>query len=251
MVFKFAVERENYADYASGKVFYNLPGHPAFPVRLASEIFQRCLHLRSAQGLSAPVRLYDPCCGGAYHLAVLAYLHWGSIAEISASDVDKDAVSIASRNLALLTLLGLQGRMAQIEEMQRLYQKESHHEARQSAENLKNKLLQLTRTHTIPADIFQADALGGDTVREHFTEKRADLVITDLPYGIRSHWILPETARGKEPAWFLLENLRDALAAEAIVAIASTKQHKIAHEGYTQIGRLKSGKRQVVILEKR
>jgi hypothetical protein len=72
-----------------------------------------------------------------------------------------------------------------------------------------------------------------------------------LPYGVQSHWVLPGTTQEKDSAWLLLENLNDALAAEAIVAIASTKQHKIAHAGYQQIGRFKSGKRQVVMLEKR
>jgi SAM-dependent methyltransferase len=251
MPFKFAVERENYADYASGKVFYNLPGHPAFPVRLASEVLQRCLQLRSARGLRAPVRLYDPCCGGAYHLAVLAYLHWDSIAEISASDIDNDALAVAKRNLSLLTLAGLEQRTAEIEEMQRLYQKDSHAEAAQSAAVLRDKLLQRAKTHQIQVDLLQADALQGQAVREHFADKPAELVISDLPYGLQSQWALPEAATGKDPAWLLLENLRDALADEAVVAIASTKQHKIAHEDYKQMGKFKSGKRQVVIFEKR
>src|SRR5438128_795255 len=120
MPFKFAVERENYADYASGKVFYNLPGHPAFPVRLASEI-------------------------------------------------------------------------------------------------------------------FQPDALRKGAIQEHFAGKQADIVITDIPYGVQSQWALPEATQGKETAWFLLENLKDVLAANSIVAVASTKQHKIAHEDYRQV----------------
>ena len=55
MEYKFANEHANYADLASGHVFYSLPGHPAFPVRLASEIYQRCLALRGTGNLS----LYD------------------------------------------------------------------------------------------------------------------------------------------------------------------------------------------------
>jgi len=60
MEYKFATDRANYADLASGHVFYSLPGHPAFPVRLASEIYQRCLALRG-QGPS-PCTIFDPCC---------------------------------------------------------------------------------------------------------------------------------------------------------------------------------------------
>ena len=50
MQYLYATERPDYSDLASGRVFYSLPGHPAFPIRLASEIFQRCLAFRRAAG---------------------------------------------------------------------------------------------------------------------------------------------------------------------------------------------------------
>ena len=50
MQYKFAKEQPDYSDLASGRVFYSLPGHPAFPVRLASEVFQRCLAHREDAG---------------------------------------------------------------------------------------------------------------------------------------------------------------------------------------------------------
>lgn len=59
MPYRFATERRDYSDYASGKVFYALPGCPAFPVRLASEIFQRCLEIRAAEDATQPCVLYD------------------------------------------------------------------------------------------------------------------------------------------------------------------------------------------------
>ena len=49
-------EKDDYADYSSGHVLRSAPGFPAFPVRLASEIFQRALALRP--GL-APAALWD------------------------------------------------------------------------------------------------------------------------------------------------------------------------------------------------
>ncbi len=250
MAFKFATERENYSAYAGGQVFYNLPGRPAFPVRLASEIFQRCLHLRSAKGLPAPVRLYDPCCGGAYHLAVLAYLHWDKILEISASDINGETLSVAQRNLSLLTPDGLQQRTSEIEEMQRLYKKDSHTEARHSAGILKEKLQQNLETRAIPVRVFQADALRPGEIRERMGASKPDLVISDIPYGLRSQWILPAGAASVDAVWLLLENLRGVLADTALVAIASGKEQKIAHENYKQVGKLKLGKRQVVMLEK-
>src|SRR5512142_1863099 len=112
MQYKYAKEQLDYSDFASGRVFYSLPGHPAFPVRLASEIFQRCLASREAiYKDSHPCTLYDPCCGTAYHLSVLAYLHGECIREVIASDIDEKAVALAKRNLGLLSMEGLEGRI--------------------------------------------------------------------------------------------------------------------------------------------
>jgi uncharacterized small protein (DUF1192 family) len=196
------------------------------------------------------MRVYDPCCGGAYLIAVLAYLHWNEIGEINVSDVDAQALSIAQRNLSLLSLTGIERRIAEIEEMRRLYKKDSHDAARQSAEVIKERLLQLAGTHPIPVCWFQADALHSAGLQEHFAGNPPDVVITDIPYGIRSQWLLAGPAQKQEAAWLLLESLRDVLAAEAVVAIASIKGQKIAHAGYRQVGKLKSGKRQVLVLEK-
>ena len=251
MSYRFAVERQDYTDYASGKVFYSLPGHPAFPIRLASEIFQRCLELRDVKERSTPVKLYDPCCGAAYHTAVLAYLHWDKIGEITVSDIDEQVLAVAKRNLALLTLDGLERRIGEIEAMQGLYGKESHRAARQSAEVMKNNLLKLISTHPLPVTCFQADALHENALEAHFVTKKADLVITDIPYGNRSQWIRSDPQQKHEPAWLLLENIREILVDKAIVAIASTKEQIISHERYRQVGKIKTGKRKVVLLEKR
>ena len=107
MHYQFATAHLNYSDLASGRVFYSRPGHPAFPIRLASEIFQRCMAIRTAEHLPAPCVLFDPCCGGAYHLSVLAYLHRECIREVIGSDVDEEAIALAQRNLELLSVSGL------------------------------------------------------------------------------------------------------------------------------------------------
>jgi 23S rRNA (guanine2535-N1)-methyltransferase len=61
--YRFAVQRENYEDLSSGRVLYGQPGSTAFPVRIASEIFQRCAE-RLARLEAPPLySLYDPCCG--------------------------------------------------------------------------------------------------------------------------------------------------------------------------------------------
>ena len=68
------------------------PVSPPFPCRLAVEIFRRCQALRAAQGAQGPAVVYDPCCGGAYHLATMAYFNWDQIAGIYGSDIDVDAL---------------------------------------------------------------------------------------------------------------------------------------------------------------
>jgi 23S rRNA (guanine2535-N1)-methyltransferase len=102
MQYKYIKEQVDYSDFASGRVFYSLSGHPAFPVRLASEIFQPCVVSRKKiYNDSRPCTLYDPCCGAAYHLSVLAYLYREHIREVIGSDIDEKAVALASQNLGL------------------------------------------------------------------------------------------------------------------------------------------------------
>ena len=55
MQYRYAREQTDFSDFSSGRVFYSLPGHPAFPVRLAGEIFQRCIeHRKSSYGAAHP-----------------------------------------------------------------------------------------------------------------------------------------------------------------------------------------------------
>jgi len=249
MPYLYATERHNEADCAAGRVFYSLPGHPAFPVRLASEMFQRCLALREADGLTVPCALYDPCCGGAYHLATLAYLHGERIASIAASDIDVDALSLASRNLDLLTLAGLERRIAEITAMLAAYDKASHAEALDSAERLRERLLVLTECHAIPVSVFQTDALAGARILAELGAHAVDIVITDVPYNRLSAWQGDAVATApSNPLWQMLEALRPVLSPGAVVAIASDKGQKAAHEAYQRVERFQIGKRRIVLL---
>lgn len=71
MVYKYC-KNENYEDLASGKVILHRTGYPNFPVRLAQEIFFRCLNYLDN---SDSICIYDPCCGGGYLLTVLGFLN--------------------------------------------------------------------------------------------------------------------------------------------------------------------------------
>lgn len=147
MVYKYC-ENKNFEDLASGKVIVHRAGYPNFPVRLAQEIFSRCLHY-----LDDPdsVCIYDPCCGGGYLLTVLGFLNFEKIKTIMASDISDDAIQLTNENLSLLDKNGLKKRIRQINDLLSLYNKHSHIEALNSATNLLDQLLPVTKEKTIVA----------------------------------------------------------------------------------------------------
>jgi 23S rRNA (guanine2535-N1)-methyltransferase len=248
MQYKYAKENLDYSDFSSGRVFYSLPGHPAFPVRLASEIFQRCVAHRAAiYGNTAPCVLYDPCCGAAYHLSVLGYLHGKHIREIIGSDIDEKAVTLAGRNLGLLRRNGLEERIRDLSMMFEQYGKESHREALQSASTLKEKLFALTVKHPLETRVFQASATDKSAITNHIQRQSVDIAFTDVPYGWHSQW--RESDDFSNPIRSMLDALLEVLSASSIVAVASDKQQKAAHERFQRLEQFQVGKRRVVILK--
>jgi 23S rRNA G2445 N2-methylase RlmL len=244
MPYQFAIERPDYSDLASGKVFYSFAGHPAFPVRLASEILQRCLALRRRAGLNAPAVLYDPCCGTAYLLAVLAYLHPENLRKVIASDFDEQAVGLAQRNLELLTPSGMERRLNEIQAMIGLYGKASHQEALHSAQILQ------ARVAALPAfalQTFQANALDGAALAQNLPGQPVDMVVTDVPYGQHSQW--QGQSPDANPLQSLLSALSGVLAPGGVVAIASDKQQKVPRDGYRRVDHFQVGKRKIEILQ--
>lgn len=248
MPYKFAIERPDYSNLASGRVFYSLPGYPAFPIRLASEIFQRCLaHFQPANPEARPV-IYDPFCGAAYHLTTLAYLHRTKIGAIIASDIDPEAAQLAERNLALLTIEGLDRRMRELADMREKYGKASHEAALESARFLRGAVSEMERMHPIPTRVFQADAADGRTLLDHLRDTKVDIVFTDVPYGRHSGW-QGGLRDAPNPVAGMLDALWNCMAPSGLVAVASDKGQRISHEKYRRIERFQVGKRQVVILK--
>ncbi|MBE7549891.1 MAG: hypothetical protein HS126_02275 [Anaerolineales bacterium] len=252
MQYKFT-QKQDYSVYASGGVFYSLPGHPALPIRLASEIFQRCWAIRQAAGLTNPSVLYDPCCGGAYHLTVLAYLHWEKIERIIASDVDREILEVAKRNLNLLTLAGLDDRVAELSELIERYEKASHQLTLIHAQNLRNQLVKLVKSHPLPTRLFRANATDKRAITEHLKDERVDIVIADVPYGQQTAWepstssqVVSESQIGQ-----ILEGLIPVLAEGAVVAIVADKKQGVGHDQYRRVERFQRGKRQIVLLQPR
>jgi hypothetical protein len=238
----------NFEDYASGRVFYAQAGQPAFPVRLASEIFQRALrHWRTAGG-EGRIHIYDPVCGGAYWLTVLAYLHWNEIAAISASDVVGDVLFLAKRNLSLLTLAGLNQRIAEIERMFSEFGKESHAAALESAWRFHQQLTLNLATHTIEAQVFQVDATDPESLRCGMGPQQADLVLADVPYGWHSTWI--SDGKGDQTTVeSMLVALHPTLRPGSVVAIAADKAQKVHPKNYRRLERFQIGKRRIFIFE--
>lgn len=249
MEYKFTSERENYEVYASGSVLVAAPGHPAFPVRLANEIFRRCLAYRQTWGANGRCVLYDPCCGGAYHLTTITYFNWPYIEGIYASDIDPDALSIAARNLSLLEPTGLDQRIAELSDMAVAYGKESHTTALTNAALLKAQLMDLRGAHPIPTQLFHADATDKQALATALTHIRIDIVITDIPYGQQTEWdtkMSPDKATN--PLMRMLDALLPRLNANAVVAVAAAKRDTIRHEHYQRLEKFNVGKRQIALL---
>lgn len=242
MPYRYVTEEQDYTDLSAGRVLMGLPGLPAFPVRLASEMFQRAIHPLPRTG---PVALYDPTCGGAYHLAALGFLHGGSIQAILASDIDPRAAELAERNLSLLHPAGLASREAEIGQLYSIYGKPSHSVALESVQVLRR--MRQAHGNAIDTHTGTADALDPNAIRGFLAGRRVDIILSDLPYGSMSHW-----QAGKElpnsPAWQLLDALLPNLSPGVVLALAADKSQKIAHEGYRRLERFQIGKRQITLL---
>lgn len=239
MEYRYEKEAKNYEDYASGRVLRNAPGTTAFPVRLASELYQRGSAYLQSSGRSGKRTVYDPCCGGAHMLATIGLMHGEEIAHLIGSDVDARVVDIARYNAALVNRDGLERRMEQLQSMADAFGKQSHWEAIESAKRLKE--LVEKRGTDIQTTIFQADATAAMSAQSFL----ADLVITDVPYGEVAQW----SSEVDDPIGGMLEHLRERLSPESIVVIVADKKQRIDHAQYQRLEKLKIGKRVAVILK--
>jgi hypothetical protein len=239
MIYIFETVAKNYEDFASGRVLFNQHGTTSFPARLGSEIYLRCVEILHRVGEDGPYSIYDPCCGGAYLLTTIGFLHGNRISRIFASDIDDSLVALADRNLSLLSLRGIEQRINQIEKMIFDFGKTSHTDALQSAMNLKVRIL--ARETQITTKSFIADA-----TKEKCIAEKIDIVITDLPYGRSVQWGDMQdkcfAIRG------LLDNLIPLLTQKSIIAIVSDKKASFKHEQYKRVEWFQIGKRKVSFL---
>lgn len=230
MVYRYC-ENKNFEDLASGKVIAHKSGYPNFPVRLAQEIFSRCLHY-----LDNPdsICIYDPCCGGGYLLAVLGFLNYEKIDTIIASDINEEAVQLAAENLSLLTKNGLNQRIQQLKHYLSLHNKSSHKEALDSAANLLSILT--NSAHEIGYKVFQTNILSNCPFDTQMF--KADIIFTDVPYGNLVKW-----QHKNEDNINLLEQLLPVAKDGAIIAVCSDKSQKFQSDYFQRLEKQVIGKR--------
>jgi hypothetical protein len=249
MKYRFVQEHQDYSDLAMGRVFHSLPGYTPFPVRLASEIFQRCVAIRQDQGQKGPCVLYDPCCGSGYLLAVLLYLHADALDVVVGSDINPEGLSLAERNLALLTPEGITARIGQIANMLAAFGKTSHQEALMSAQRIHRHLVEHA-VPKVPTRLFLADATDKVMISDGLGSLKPDIVVTDVPYGQHSAWAFSgsTTPLPIKPTSAMLDALLPVLPEGAVVAITSDKSQKVSHSAYRRVVHFQIGKRRVVFL---
>lgn len=233
MQYQYVSERTSYEDYAAGRILYTQAGMTSFPVRLASEIFQRCAALLKKPRLT----VYDPCAGSAYLLTVLGFLHGEQISALWASDIQPDAAVIAERNLSLLTVFGLEQRQREIEAMLGEYGKVSHAEALTSVDVLRQQL---------PEQAIQCCVWSGDAMQPPLVSNCVDVLLTDVPYGDVVAW---GGAATDNPIYDLLEAHHCILARPSVAVIVSDKAQKAAHPQYQRLLHDTLGKRRITLLQ--
>ncbi|MEO1289564.1 MAG: hypothetical protein AAFV93_17505, partial [Chloroflexota bacterium] len=231
MQYRYVTTKENYEDYAAGRVIIATGGSTSFPVRLASEIFQRCLSFFDEQ---QRITVYDPCCGNGYLLTILGFLHGEQINALVGSDIEHEAVMVARDNLRLLTNVGLQARQKTIEDLLTLYGKQSHQEALYSVEKLQSQL---------PSTPTELTTWQGNALSQTIKPKSIDVVICDVPYGDNTSW---QSVTEKNPIQHLLEAQYSVLRSEGVIAVISDKKQKATHPKFTQRQHETIGKRRFV-----
>jgi predicted Abi (CAAX) family protease len=169
-----------------------------------------------------------------------------------ASDIDAGILSIAARNLSLLTPQGLKKRAQEITGLLDQYGKPSHALAAESVQRFSRQLNTCSQTHPITTQLFKADATIRAEVTSGIMGRQIDIVMADVPYGMLSKWQSPAHETTTINTGFLelmLGALLPVLSTDSMVAIMSNKAQKCNHPQYQRLGRFQVGKRLVTLLQ--
>jgi hypothetical protein len=201
------------------------------------------------RGRSGPYVLYDPCCGGAYLLTTVGLLFRSQIKTVIGSDVDAGVLETARRNLALLSVAGMERRLEELCALYETYGKASHAAAIESALRFKERLGS-AGGKKVEVQVFEADATDARALSRGLRGRAIDALIADLPYGRDSHWkrLQKEGPSSCSPAYQMLEALLSVTSADTIVALSCDKAQEPAHPAYRRVGRFRLGRRQVAFM---
>ena len=239
MSYRYATGKGDYADYSSGHVLRSAPGFPAFPVRLASEVFQRAVALRRG---APPVALWDPCCGSGYLLTVIALLHRRLLRSVLATDIDPRATELARQNLALLDPEALIVRGHELAERAERYGKPSYLDTAQAAHRLSAQLAR--QGGPLPVVVREANAFDAADLAAIVPGACPDVVITDVPYGEQTAWLGADDGGGVPQ---LLAAMASVLPADAVLGVA-IRGRRVPLGGTRPRESLKLGTRTVALL---
>lgn len=240
MAYRMVTERANHVRFAGGFVLHSAPGFPAYPVRLAQELFLRGLsHLPER-----PVTLWDPCCGSGYLVTVVGLLGRGHLRAIVASDVSPAAAELAAKNLALLGPGGLSRRAAQLRARSAEFGKAVHAEAAEASDLLARELTE--QGGPLAASAATADLFDTRSMRRILPAPGPGLVVTDVPYGRQVHWggAVPVDV---DPLQAAVANLCAVLDDHAVLAVTAETRKIDLGAGSVILERFRVGTRAGVV----
>ena len=233
--------RRDFGDLASGKVLHSVPNFPAFPVRLADEIFRRAVAFVDGPDVS----LWDPCCGSGYLATVVGFLNRDRLRDVVCSDISEEAIAVAARNLRLLSRDGLADRARTQRARAAEFEKPGYADAADAAERL--AVLLDAHGGDLPTRVVHANALDPASLAGALPPSAPDLVITDVPYGQQTAWIDPAGAHDRDPLTRLSDALGAVLRPDAVVAICASGRKVTIRGGPPALARFRLGTRSVVI----
>lgn len=238
--------RDDFSHLASGHVLRSAPGMPAFPVRMAIEMFRNALkYFPSDKCLS----VIDPCCGTGYLLTVLGITFSNRIRFLAGLDVDEAAITLAEKNLNLLLKGGLERRKSELEKLWAEHGRESYLAAVEST-----LLLKAERGDIVFPEILArlADATSVASVREAVGGRTFDVAVCDVPHGKMVAWegdgaSLPSG----EAICKLLTATITVMNPTAVWVIAVKKRQAVVlPPGLRRISRLRVGHREVYFIQR-
>ncbi|OLL98149.1 RRNA methyltransferase AviRa [Pseudonocardia sp. Ae406_Ps2] len=229
-------------------VLASAPGRPTLPVRLTVELAGRA---RAHLPADAPLTVWDPCCGAGVTLTVLGLLVPG-ITRLVGTDADPEPLDLARRNLALLDPGGLAARAADLDALAARHDKPSYADAATAARTL-------VPASTPAWSVAVADARDTAAVRGVLAEASPDdagpdLVLADLPHGIRTTWAAAPTrpagaaADTPAPGVEFLRAVATVLRPDAVVVAVGRGRTVALPPGVRPLERVRVGHRAAVLV---